>query len=205
MSNDPQLSASNTPVLDDGNDTLALPADDTPALAASSVSGDDDLDSVSSDVLEDVDDYTPLVGGESTEAQVAQAEQFGEELMATQNIIHRYSNELDELTDKLKSVRESMKNLLDNDAELQELEAKTKTATQDLRNKKQRVKESPEAVQLAMKAKEIQEEKKEIEETLRNHLLRYYQLTGSQVIEEPDGSEREISINARLKGKKRAD
>lgn len=206
MSNDTSLQTpTNNPVgLPAGDDVLSLPADDTVSLAAN-VSDDSVSLVLETDDLPEVADYTPLVGNDGVGAQVQQAEQFGEELVSTQNIIHRYSIELDELNDKLKSVRESFKNLMDNDVELQEMEAKTKTATTDLRNKKQRVKESPEAVQLAMKTKEIQEEKKEIEETLRNHLLRYYQMTGSQVIEEPDGSEREISINARLKGKKRAD
>ncbi len=139
-----------------------------------------------------------------SEDQVAQAEAFGESLMAVQNIIQRYSGEYDEVNSRLKDLREMMKNMFDNDAELQELEEQAKTVTQDARNRKQRIKESPESVELQMKMKELKEEIGEIQETLNNHLLRYYQMTGSQVIEEPDGTERDFKVQARLKAKKAA-
>ena len=152
-----------------------------------------------------VSDYEVLVSDpDVSEDQVAQAEAFGESLMAVQNIIQRYSGEYDEVNSRLKDLREMMKNMFDNDAELQELEEQAKTVTQDARNRKQRIKESPESVELQMKMKELKEEIGEIQETLNNHLLRYYQMTGSQVIEEPDGTEREFKVQARLKAKKAA-
>jgi hypothetical protein len=54
-----------------------------------------------------------------------------------------------------------------------------------------------------MKMKEVQDEINEVKGTLNNHLVRYFQMTGSQVIEEPDGSEREFSLQARLKKAKK--
>lgn len=176
------------------DDTTALPTgEETPTLAAG-----DDTSALPAG-------YEVVASDEQTvDSQVAQAEQFGEELMATQNIIQRYSEQYDQLNTKIKDLREMLKNLYDNDEELQTKEEEAKTLTQDVRQRKQRIKESPEAIELQMKMKEMGEEKKEIEETLNNHLLRYYTLTGSQVIEEADGSEREFKINARLKGKKAA-
>lgn len=175
----PDLSQSSTP---------SLPASDTQSLPAPA------------------DDYAVLVGPQGADPdQVAQAEEFGETLIATQNLIQRYSQQYDTLKREMAELRESLNNLFENDTELQEKEAQAKTLTTDLKQQRQKVKESPEAVQLQLKMKEKGEERKEIEEALNNHLLRYYQLTGSQVIEQPDGTEREFSISARLKGKKQAD
>jgi chromosome segregation ATPase len=152
------------------------------------------------------DDYAVLVGPQGADPeQVAEAEEFGETLVATQNLIQRYSQQYDTLKHQMSELRESLNNLFENDEELQAKEAEAKTLTTDLKAKRQQVKEAPEAVQLQLKIKELGEERKEIEEALNNHLLRYYQLTGSQVIENPDGSEREFSVNARLKGKKKTD
>jgi len=136
------------------------------------------------------------------DAEVSQAEEFGETLNSLQNIIQRYSEQQDQVSSKLRDLREMMKSLFDNDAELQELSEQAKAAQQDSKARKQRIKETPESVELQMKMKELKEEQGEIQDTLNNHLLRYYQLTGSQVIEEPDGSEREFKIQARLKAKK---
>lgn len=186
----------------------ALPADDTVALEA----GDDvaalpAATPVADNTAEtpEAEDYEVVVNSPEVLAnETAQAEQFGETLLSVQQIIQRYSEQFDTVKEKIKNLNESLGNLMDNDTELQELEQKAKTVTQDLKTRQQRVKESPEAVQLQMKKKEMQEEKKEIEESLNNHLLRYYQMTGSQVIENADGSEREFSVRASLRGKKKA-
>lgn len=167
-------------------DTNLLPASDDQALPAPA------------------EDYAVLVGPEgATEQAVAQAEEFGETLIATQNLIERYSQQYDTIKKQMSELREQLNNIFENDSELQEKEAQAKTLTTDVKQHRQKVKESPESVQLQLKIKEIGEEKKEIEEALNNHLLRYYQITGSQVIEQPDGTEREFSVSARLKGKKR--
>jgi predicted nuclease with TOPRIM domain len=135
--------------------------------------------------------------------EVKEAEQFGESLTALQNLITHYSERFDKLSEDLKQIRESMRNLLDNNQELQEAEQKAKNATMDVKTNKQKVKSSPEAVQFQMKMKEVQDEINEVKGTLNNHLVRYFQMTGSQVIEEPDGSEREFSLQARLKKAKK--
>lgn len=138
-------------------------------------------------------------------SEVGQAEQFGEELIAVQNLIKRYSDQFDEMNDKFKEIRDSLNNLFMNNEELNQLEEEAKVVTNKAKAKKQAVKESPEAIQLQMKAKEIKEEMNEIRQTLNNHLLRYYQMTGSQVIEEEDGTEREFSLQARLKPKHKSE
>ncbi|MCD8484547.1 hypothetical protein LRY65_05680 [Candidatus Woesebacteria bacterium] len=180
--------------------TKMLPADDTQELeageAVESLEAGDDTDALP-------DGYEIVATDEATvEDNVEQAEQFGEALTSLQNIIQRYSDQYDQVNSRYKDLREMMKNMFDNDAELQELSEQAKTAQQDAKMRKQRIKESPESVELQMKMKETKEEINEIQETLNNHLLRYYQMTGSQVIEEPDGTEREFKISARLKSKK---
>lgn len=177
------------------SDDLALPASDELALPASSMP---ELEAG------DEEEVVEAFSADDLAAQAEGAEAFGESLIALQNVIHRYSGQQDELNKKMKEIRESLKNMFENDEELQKLEAQQKTANTDVKQKKQRIKESPEAVQLQMKLKEFQEEMNEMQQSLSNHLLRYYQMTGSQVIEEADGGEREFNIKARLKAKKSA-
>jgi len=145
--------------------------------------------------------YEVLVGS-GGDKLVEDAEEFGEELSSIRNLIQRYADQADKVKEQVKEVRDSLKNIFDNDTELQELEEQTKQMTTDVKSKRQRLKESPEAVQLQMKAKEMKEELGEIEDTLKNYLLRYYQMTGSTVIEDDSGDEREIRINAKLSSKK---
>jgi methyl-accepting chemotaxis protein len=145
--------------------------------------------------------YEVVVGNTSANL-VEDAQQFGEELTSVRNLIQRYAQQMDDMKAQIKEVSDSLRNIFDNDTELQQLEEQAKTMTTDVKNKRQRVKESPEAVQLQMKIKEFKEEQKEISDTLTNHLLRYYQMTGSTVIEDESGDEREIRINAKLGGKK---
>jgi chromosome segregation ATPase len=145
--------------------------------------------------------YEVVLGDDPTD-QVENAEQFGEELTSLRNLIQRYAQQMDQVGSEIKELNDSLRNLFDNDTELQQLEEQAKTVNQDTKTKKQRIKESPEAVQLQMKVKEFKEEQHELEETLKNYLLRYYQMTGSTVIEDDSGDEREIKINARLSRKK---
>lgn len=169
---------------------------DTPALSPSDTQA----------LPEPAEDYAVLVGPQGADpSEVAQAEEFGETLIATQNLIQRYSQQDDTLRKQMGELREQLNNLFENDTDLQEKEIQAKQLTTDVKAAKQKVKESPEAVQTQLKIKELGEERKEIQEALNNHLLRYFQLTGSQVIEQPDGSEREFSISARLKAKKSQD
>lgn len=176
-----------------GDDTVALPEPSTPELE----SGEDTaLPSGYEVVVNDTD---------SVMSEVASAEEFGDELISVQSVIRRYSEQQEKLNGEIKERRESLKNLFENNEELQKLEETQKTVNSDVKQKKQRIKESPEAVQLQMKLKELQEEMAEVQQSLSNHLLRYFQMTGSQVIEEADGNEREFSLKARLKGKKRSD
>lgn len=151
------------------------------------------------------DGYEVMVANESAvEEQLEQSEKVGQELTSIRNIIQRYAGQLDGLKDEMKEHKQSLRNMFDNDNELQELEDQAKNVKTDLKQKKQRIKESPEAVQLQMKVKELNEEKKEVQEALNNYLLQYYQLTGSKVIEDDSGAEREIRINARISKPKAA-
>lgn len=183
-----------TQALNPGEEVLALPADETVALPAP----DEDQDLPAG--------YEVVASAPGAlQSQVESAEEFGDELISVQAVIRRYSEQQDKLNGEIKEIRESLRNMFSNDEELQKMEAQQKAASTDVKQKKQRIKESPEAVQLQMKMKERLEEMGEIQQSLSNHLLRYFQMTGSQVIEEPDGGEREFSVKARLKGKKRTE
>lgn len=153
------------------------------------------------------DGYEVMVGDDQedqTATQVQSAEEMGENLTALRNLIARYADQLDQAKDVLKELRQSQKNLLENDLELSELEQKANTINTDVRAKKKAIQQSPESVQIQMKIKEQREEQNEIQETLNNYLLQYYQLTGSKVIEDDNGAEREIKINAKISRPKAA-
>lgn len=185
MTDTTALPQPNDVALPEGEEVKALPASETPVLEAS------------------VDEVQPLSVTE-LEAQTQQAEEFGEVLMSLQNIVQRYGDQLDELNGKIKELRDSLNNLFANNEDLQKAEEQEKTLKNDVKQKRQRIKESPEAVQMQMKIRESQEEANEIKQSLSNNLIRYYQMTGSQVIENADGTEREFSVSARLKGKKKS-
>jgi KaiC/GvpD/RAD55 family RecA-like ATPase len=111
---------------------------------------------------------------------------------------------MEKLSAEVKEHNDSLKNLMSNDQELSQLEEQAKAITTDLRAKQQRIKESPESVQIQVKVKELKEELSELKAALNNYLLRYYQMTGSTVIEDDTGDEREIVFQAKLGRKKSA-
>ena len=73
-----------------------------------------------------------------------------------------------------------------------------KEAAEAFKKRKQELKDSVEAKEATAKAKEVREEIKDIEESLTNHLLNYYQITGTKSFPTPDGEEREFRLNARI-------
>jgi len=190
MSDNTTFPQTDEPELTAGSETAALPEAEAEAVLPA---GDNNPNLPSG--------YEVLVG-EANADQVENAEQFGEELTSLRNLIQRYADQADQVKSQVSEVRDSLKNMFANDTELQQLEDQTKQMTTDVKAKRQRIKESPEAVQLQMKTKELKEELGEIEDTLKNYLLRYYQMTGSTVIEDEAGDEREIRINAKLSRKK---
>jgi hypothetical protein len=71
-----------------------------------------------------------------------------------------------------------------------------------LKERKLSLDNSPEVRQLKLKLSEMKEEVKEIEETLNNHLINLFQLTGSSSFDTSDGDQREFVVRAKVKPKK---
>lgn len=126
----------------------------------------------------------------------------GESVMATQAIINRQAQRLDTLKEDVRRINDSLKSILDNDEELSNTEHELKESTKKLKERKAQLTQSAESVQLKYKMKEVREQIKELEESLNNHLLNFYQLTGTRVFDTDSGEQREFKITAKIMGKK---
>lgn len=124
-------------------------------------------------------------------------------LMATQAIINRQAERLDGLKDEAGKVNDSLKSILENDTLLSDAEGEAKEATKKIKERRAQLTQGAESVQLKFKLREIREQIKELEESLNNHLLNYYQLTGTKVFDTDSGQQREFKVTARILGKKR--
>ena len=149
------------------------------------------------DIVDEAINQTP-----SDDQEVADSNKLAENLTALQNLIERNADELDRLHQKQKELRESLKNVFENDAQLTEAEDQVAEITRQLKERKQNLDNSPEVRQLKLKLGEIKEEVKEIEETLNNHLINLFQLTGSSSFDTSDGDQREFVVRAKVKPKK---
>lgn len=140
---------------------------------------------------------------EEIAAQAEAADKLGETLISLQALIERHSARLEELQNEMRELGEQQRNLVENDTQLSELSEAAEEVNNKVKARQTALKQSPEMVQLTLKRKELKEEVVEMQQTISNHLVRYYQMTGSQVIETSDGQEREFAISARLKGRAR--
>ncbi len=136
--------------------------------------------------------------------EIEQSNQVAETLTALQKIIERNADKLDELKDQIKEIRESLKGVFENDSELGVAEDQVKEFSTQVKQRKSQLATSPVAMQLKAKQGDLQEQKKEIEESLSNHLLNYYELTHSTSFDTSDGDQREFSLHAAVKGKKKS-
>lgn len=133
--------------------------------------------------------------------EVAESNAVADALNSLQTLIERNANELDRLQTEMKQMRESLKNIFENDAILAEAEDVAKQASQQLKERKQQVDNNPEVRQLKLKMSDLKEEMKEIEETLNNHLINLFQMTGSSSFDTSDGDQREFVLRAKVKPK----
>lgn len=156
----------------------------------------DDVDQIVDDAIAETSDRT------GTDEEVAASDKMAADLTALQNLIERNANELDRLHQAQKELRESLKNVFENDAELAEAEQKAQELTAQLKDRKQTLDNSPEVRQLKLKLTDLKEEVKEIEESLNNHLINLFQMTGSNSFDTSDGDQREFVVRAKVKPKK---
>ncbi len=125
-------------------------------------------------------------------------------LVSLQNVIERNANELDRINEELKIQRQSLKNIFENDENLAAAEHQAQEVTQKVKERKSELKNSLEANQLQSDITDLSTQKKEVQEALNNHLLNYYQMTGSKMFDTSTGEQREFDIRASMKGAKKA-
>lgn len=158
--------------------------------------------------LSQTDDVTTTTATSQVDAaevsEIDESNQVAETLTALQSVIERNADQLDQLKEQIKEVRESLKGVFENDSELGVAEDQVKEFTTQVKQRKSQLATSPVAMQLKAKLGDLGEEKKEVEEALSNHLLNYYELTHSTSFDTSDGDQREFSLRAAVKGKKKA-
>lgn len=120
-------------------------------------------------------------------------------LDATQNLIIRLSQQLEDLEIQQKNLREMLKGIFDNDESLQQAQQIVDEQSKTARSRKTELSQSPQAIEIKTKIADLSEDIKMIAESLNTHLLNYYQLTGSKAVDFPGGEEREMVIRAKLK------
>lgn len=122
-----------------------------------------------------------------------------ETLDATQNLIIRLTQQLEDLQKKQHDLKDMLKGVFDNDEELQKAEQIVTEQSKMAKNRKTELSASSQAIDLKTKIADLSEDIKMVIESLNTHLLNYYQLTGSQTVDFPGGEEREMVIRAKLK------
>lgn len=183
----------NLDYLEDAGDEAVLPAGNDDSLPA---------EDTTTQISATSDDATPVQDDPSLASPVATA--AGQDSMsAVQAIIVRQSSRLDELKDQMKKLNESMRSIFDNDQALAQAEEQAKESSKVQKERKQQLNQSAEAMQLKYKIGEIRDQVKDLEESLNNHLLNYYQITGSKFFDTEMGEQREFAVRAKLLGKKK--
>lgn len=124
-------------------------------------------------------------------------------LTAVEGIIRRQSVRLDQLREEAKTFADQLKSIMDNDEALTNVEEEVKQATRKQKERKATLANSPESMQLKYKLKEVKDGIKDIEESLSNHLLNLYKITGIKEFDTDDGKKREFDVKAKLRGTKK--
>lgn len=127
-----------------------------------------------------------------------------ETLQATESLIQRLSNQLDELKTKQKELREMLKGIFDNDEELTKALEVSKEAATALKDRQSHLNTTTEVKELKAKITDVREDTKMVQDSLNLHLVNYFQLTGTQSFPTVDGNEREFTLKAQLKPVKKS-
>lgn len=120
-------------------------------------------------------------------------------LDATQNLIVRLTQQLEDLEKQQKDIKDMLKGVFDNDEALAKAQVEAEEQLKTAKSRRAEVAGSQQVIDLKVKMTDVAEDIKLIMESLNTHLLNYYQLTGSQTVDFPDGEEREMVIKAKLK------
>jgi hypothetical protein len=120
-------------------------------------------------------------------------------LDATQNLIIRLTQQLEDLQKQQRDLKEMLKNVFDNDDRLQAAQQIVDEQSKTAKTRKTELAQTPQVIELKMKIADMSDDLKMVMESLNTHLLNYYQLTGSKAVDFPGGEEREMIIRARLR------
>jgi predicted nucleic acid-binding Zn-ribbon protein len=122
-----------------------------------------------------------------------------EALDATQNLIIRLTQQLEDLEKQQKDIKDMLKGVFDNDEALAKAQEVAEEQLKTAKSRRTEIAGSQQAIDFKVKIADLAEDIKMIMESLNTHLLNYYQLTGSQTVDFPGGEEREMVIKAKLK------
>lgn len=122
-----------------------------------------------------------------------------EALDATQGLIARLSSQMDEVGSQLKAHREMLKNIFENDDQMSQAKTVADEAKKTLKDRQSQLNESQEVKELKAKITDLNEDFKTIKDSLNNHLINYFQATGTTMVDMPGGEEREFTLTAKLK------
>ena len=125
-----------------------------------------------------------------------------ESMDATQSLIQRLADQLDQLKAKQKELSEMLKNIFVNDETFNQNQLQAKEAAKAFKDRAAQLNETTEVKDLKMKLADLKEDLKMVEESLDIHCLNYYQMTNTFSFPTPAGSEREFVLKAHLKPKK---
>jgi len=139
----------------------------------------------------------------TSDDEVAKSDQIAETITSLQNIVERNANQLDDVKEKLKTLRESLKSIFENNEDLVQAQDQAQTFSHAVKEIKVKLLADSTVVELQTKIADLNEQKKEVEESLSNHLINYYDLTKSTSFDTSDGDQREFKIKATVKGRRK--
>lgn len=122
-------------------------------------------------------------------------------LVNIESLITSHDARLKTLDDEVKIQKDMFNNLLENDQEYVDADKEAKKTAKLKSQAKAKVMARTEAKEVVEKLKDLQNQVKELKVALSDYLSQYVTLSGTNQIELPDGTLREILYTARLVNK----
>ena len=119
-------------------------------------------------------------------------------LLNIESLINSHDSKLSTLQKDLSVQREMLNDLLENDEEYVKASQESAKLAKLKTQAKQKVLKTAAAVTVVDKVKEFQSELKELKVALSDYLSQYVSLSGTNMIEGPDGVIRQIIYSAKL-------
>jgi hypothetical protein len=124
------------------------------------------------------------------------------DLLHVESLIASHQAKLETLKKESRETREMIKDMLEGNPEYVALAKEAKTHIGNRNAKKKEILSQSEAVHLNEKNKDYTSQMKELRDALSDYLKTYQQISGSNLLETPDGKLQEIVYTARLVIKK---